>query len=110
MPAAPIRKPVMLPCLPKHAARPVALCETRSGSGWWLYFIGPGGRVVSGPHVPYPSAALAGRTGFVRHLLTGRLVALTWQDGYLLVRTAYADGKPYVFHVLHGGRVLYLVW
>ena len=43
LPAAPMRRPVMLPCLPKHAARPVALCETRSGSGWWLYFIGPGG-------------------------------------------------------------------
>ena len=107
---APIRKPVILRCLPKHAARPVALCDTGSGSGWWLYFVGPGGRVVSGPHVPYPSPALMGRTVFVRHLITGHLVALVWRGQALEVRTWYAHGKMYVFRVDRAGRVAFEEW
>ena len=88
----------------------MALCDTRSGSGWWLYFVGPGGRVVSGPHVPYPSLAVAGRTVFVRHLISGRLVALAWRGQALEVSTWYADGKRYVFHVEQNGRVIFLAW
>ena len=103
------RRATNLRCLPKHAGRPVALCRSGSGSGWWLLFIGAG-RVETGPHVPFPSAVLVGRTVFVRHSITGRLVALSWRGGYLQVRTAYGDGKRYVFRVRQDGRVVHQEW
>lgn len=98
-----------LECIPKHAARPVALCATGSGSGWWLYFIGPRGRVMSGPHVPYPSPALAGRQVVLRHYISGEPIWLNWGAGRLQVRTAYA-GKPYHFSVGADGAVRHMAW
>ncbi len=98
-----------LDCIPKHAARPIALCATGSGSGWWLYFIGPGGRVMSGPHVPYPSPALAGRQVVLRHYISGEPIWLVWSSGRLQVRTVYA-GKPYHFSVGADGVVRHIAW
>lgn len=98
-----------LRCLPKHAGRPVALCDTRSGSGWWLHFVGPGGRIVTGPHVPYPSIELAGRGAVLRHSVTGAPVVLVWSANRLQVRTLYA-GKAYIFSVTRDGRVTHEAW
>ena len=103
------RKPTILPCLPEHAARPVALCDTRSGSGWWLYFIGDG-RIEAGPHVPYPSAAMAGRRVVLKHYISGEPLELAWGSKHLQVRTAYSNGKVYAFRVDAQGRVEILSW
>ena len=105
-----MRKPVILPCLPQHAARPLALCETGSGSGWWLYYVGPGGRVVSGPHVPYPSPALDGRRAVLRHYISGAPIVLDWSADSLQVRTVYDNGKAYFFDVDAAGRVDHIAW
>ena len=98
-----------LGCIPRHAARPLALCNTGSESGWWLYFVGPGGRVITGPHVPYPSPALAGRHLVLRHYISGEPIWLTWQADRLQVRTGYA-GKAYVFSVTRDGWVRHEAW
>ncbi len=96
-------------CVPRHAGRPVALCATGSGSGWWLYYIGPGGRVVTGPHVPFPSAETAGRQVVLRHYISGEPIWLTWHADRLQVRTGYA-GKAYVFSVTREGWVRHEAW
>ena len=110
---------VMLPCLPKHAARPVALCETGSGSGWWLHFVAADGQVVTGPHVRFVSglAELASETVpvyLVQEIspTTGMPVTVVWLPAVqaVQVRTWYADGKPYVFLVFEGGRVAHWEW
>ena len=106
---------VMLPCLPKHAARPVALCRNESGSGWWLYFIGADGAVVSGPHVSYNyliDEVMPVDLVRVNHALDGQLVTVVWLPAQrvILVRTSYAGGKPYVFHLERSGRVIHREW
>ena len=97
-------------CLPPHAARPVALCRSASGSGWWLYFIGPGGRIETGPHVPYPSPAMAGRRAVLKHYITGAPIVLVWKAESLQVLTMYGDGKAYHFFVDVAGVVRYIAW
>ena len=103
------RKAVDLPCLPKHAGRPVALCESGSGSGWWLYYIGAGGRIESGPHVPYPSAELAGKRAVLRHYISGAPIELRWSAESVQVRTAYG-GKAYHFAIDADGGVRHIAW
>lgn len=98
-----------LGCIPRHAARPIALCDSGSDSGWWLYFVGPGGRIKTGPHVPYPSPALAGRHLVLRHYISGEPIWLVWHADRLQVRTGYA-GKAYVFSVTRDGRVRHEAW
>ncbi len=97
-------------CLPRHAARPMALCRSASGSGWWLYFIGPGGRIETGPHVPFPSLAMAGRRAMLRHTVTGAPILLVWRAEGLQVQTVYEDGKAYHFLVDAAGVVRYVAW
>ena len=31
----------------------MALCRSESGSGWWLNYVGSGGRIETGPHVRF---------------------------------------------------------
>ena len=102
-----------------HAARPVALCETGSGSGWWLYFVGADGRVETGPHVRFVSGLAEVVAETVPVYLaqevsptTGRTVTIVWlpAEQVVLVRTEYADGKAYLFHVDHDGQVTHRDW
>lgn len=104
-----------LQCLPKHSARPVALCDSRSGSGWWLYFLAAG-RLRTGPHVPYP-ADLEGETMPVYlvgidHPFNGSRVEAVYLPGKRVIRVsaAYANGKPYVFAVDVDNRVEHWNW
>lgn len=78
-------------CIPRHAGRPFALCETGSGSGWWLHFAG-WSQVLSGPYIPYNGV---GEREYV-HPITGQLVTVTWPaPGIVRIATAYANGKSY---------------
>lgn len=78
-------------CIPRHAGRPFALCETGSGSGWWLHFAG-WGQVLTGPYIPYNGS---GEREYI-HPITGQLVTVTWPAPSIVrIATAYADGKPY---------------
>ena len=78
-------------CIPAHAGRPVALCETGSGSGWWLHFAG-WGLVLTGPYIPYNGS---GEREYI-HPIIDQLVTVTWPaPGTVRIATAYADGKPY---------------
>jgi len=93
-------------CIPPHAARPVALCETGSGSGWWLHYAG-WGLVITGPYVPY---AGDGERVYV-HPITGQLVTITWPaPGIVRIATAYADGKPYTVVAYRDQRWTYEEW
>lgn len=94
-----------LPCLPKHAARPVALCETGSGSGYWLFFVTDRG-IISGPYIPL---AFEGKR-FYRFPTDGRLLTVSWTAAGIAIETSYADGKPYRFTVEPGGRVSWQKW
>ena len=95
--------PKRIECLPKHAARPIALCETGSGSGWWLNFVINTG-VVTGPHV-----ARIGTAGDAElfYSPSGQRVRVTWIGGAVVVSTTYRDGKPYRFYI-EGGEVVWL--
>ncbi len=97
-------------CLPRHAARPMALCRSASGSGWWLYFIGPGGRIETGPHVPFPSPAMAGRRAVLRHFVTGAPIEIVWGAERVRLHTVYGDGKLYAFEAAEDGDVAFLAW
>ena len=103
-------------CIPAHAAAPVRLCPTGSGSGWWVYYFGRG-RSMSGPHLAYPRTLVAQKTGSglvlqTVHPLTGAPVA-AWWDAELRVlwlHTRYADGKLYVMAINEIGSVRHVTW
>ena len=100
----PARAPrkVDIRCIPKHAGRPIALCETGSGSGWWLRYIGPDGHIEYGPYVPN-ARTLRGQPDRVivddDNPITGTSVKIKWvaRLKHIEVATRYANGKPYVF-------------
>ena len=98
-------------CIPTHAGAPVRLCPTHSGSGWWIYDSRTGqilrdarGRLA---YVPFVEGLPIGRE--LRLFASERLVVV-WLGREVAVWTRYEDGKPYLFHVEHGGRVAHLVW
>lgn len=103
-------------CIPQHAARPVALCPSGSGSGWWLYFIGNMGRSAAGPYVPYAAEMMdeSVPVDLVNqvHPFSGHSLTVVWVpiEQNIEVRTAYSDGKPYVFNVSEGGVVSFEEW
>ncbi|MDE2761436.1 MAG: hypothetical protein OXK74_01455, partial [Gemmatimonadota bacterium] len=106
-------------CIPLHAARPVALCETGSGSGWWIYWIGEDGLIESGPYLPNAQAiAQDGKSGgwltlvYTVNPLTSRQVLIEWlpQERRIVLRTAYANGKPYELTIAEDGTVQYVQW
>ena len=87
------------------------LCPTRSGSGWWIYDSATGqilqdadGRLAYVPHIERLPAGKA-----LPVFGSERLVAL-WVGENLVVSTRYEDGKPYVFSVLAGGRIVHWQW
>ena len=98
-------------CIPKHAGAPVRLCPTHSGSGWWIYDSATGQVLqdVGGKlaYVPFVESLPIGRE--LRLFASERVIAV-WLGREILVSTRYADGKAYMFHVKHGGRVAHLVW
>ena len=103
-------------CIPTHAGAPVRLCETGSGSGWWLVWFGQG-RSATGPHVFFPEvlAAAGAETGVVlqaENPLTGMPLLVWWNAPrrVVVVLTLYGDEKVYVFAVDEGRRVLHLYW
>ena len=103
-------------CLPLHAASPVKLCETGSGSSWWLLFFG-NGRSATGPHVAFPEtyAAQQTETGVVlqtENPLTNAplLVWFNAPNRVVVVLTFYGDDKVYAFAVNEQRRVLHLYW
>ena len=106
-------------CIPIHASRPVALCETGSGSGWWLYWIGGDGLIESGPYLPNARTIFQeGKAGerltllYTVNPLTSRQVLIEWlpQEQRIVLRTSYANGKPYEFTVAEDGAVQYVEW
>lgn len=100
-----------LPCQPEHAARPIALCHTKSGSGWWLHHIGPEGQIHTGEeHIRYPTPAHTGRQVMIRHHYTNAPILLTWHDAHLHVHTEYADGKTYSFDISPEDQTKFLAW
>jgi len=102
-------------CIPKHAGRPIALCTTGSGSGWWIRWIGRDGYVVYGPYVPN-AGTLAGQPDRVLvdavSPTTDRRVIISWhaRQRRLEISTRYADGKPYRFLIYPDGRIEFLEW
>ena len=106
-------------CIPLHAARPIALCETGSGSGWWLYWIGEDGLIESGPYLPNArTISEEGKAGerltlvYTAHPLTSRQVLIEWlpQEQRIVVRTSYVNSKPYEFAITEDGDVQYMKW
>lgn len=104
------QKALALPCLPNHAARPVALCPTGSGSGWWLIYLARGNKPVAGPHIPFPHSWIDRTRLEVLHELTLQPVSITWREDHIKVRTYYEDGKPYYFDAWEDGRVEHRRW
>ena len=103
-------------CIPVFAGAPVRMCESGSGSGWWLQFYG-WGRSATGPHVAFPEvyAERGTETGVVlqaQNPLTGAplLVWYNAQNRIVVVLSLYADDKVYVFAVNEGRRVWHLYW
>lgn len=110
-------EPFWSPCLLQHAGAPVNLCETGSGSGWWLYFFGPGGQVRTGPYVPRYGGPVDKIFFSTTSPTTGKPVLVQWIAKYQAVRVItyydhhpYAGHKPYIFDVLPGDRVVYQRW
>ena len=99
----PVPTSTALQCLPMHAARPIALCETGSGSGWWLHFVTRTG-VLTGPYVP--RARPAGETQAFQNP-AGGVVRVTWLAGAVSISASYRNGEPYRFFVADG-RVYWL--
>ena len=98
-------------CIPGHAAAPVRLCPTHSGSGWWIYDSRSGKILRDGEgqlvHVPFVELLPAGRA-----LLLSSSTRLTaeWTGDHVRISTRYADGKAYVFAIFPGGRVAHWEW
>ena len=102
-------RPHQTPCIVKHAATPVQLCEDGAGNGYRLFFIG-NGSVASGEYIPISAAEPDPIMGTINPY-TGWLVLITWlEDATIRVRTFYADGKPYFFDVSPEGRVIHRFW
>ena len=87
------------------------MCPTHSGSGWWIYdsrtgqiLRDAGGQLA---HVPFVERLPIGEE--LKLFASERLVVV-WLGREVAVWTRYADGKPYLFHVKHGGRVVHVVW
>ena len=98
-------------CIPTHAAAPVRLCPTHSGSGWWIYDSATGqilqdadSRLAYVPHVERLPA------GSTRVLFASDALVAVWLGNQVAVSTRYADGKAYVFSVLEGGRIVHWQW
>ena len=87
------------------------LCPTGSGSGWWIYDSESGQVLQDGEgrlaYIAHVERLPAGRARVL--FVSDRLVAL-WADRHVLISTRYADGKPYVFSVLAGGRIVHWSW
>ena len=98
-------------CIPHHAAAPVRLCPTHSGSGWWIYDAHTGqilhdnaGRLA---HVPFNERLPAGQVQVL--FKSSRLLAV-WLGNQVVISTTYADGKAYVFSIFTGGRTAHWNW
>ena len=93
---------VIAECLPTHAAAPVRLCPI---DGQWQLMYASGSSVVEGPLLEAPSDSG-----------TNPVNEQPWEyefvdDTYTLqLRTAYDDGKAYIFTLHENGRVEYLEW
>ena len=87
------------------------LCPTRSGSGWWIYDSVTGQILQDAEgqlaYVPFVARLPAGRARLL--FASERLVAV-WLGNHIAISTRYADGKPYVFSVLEGGRIAHWQW
>ena len=98
-------------CIPHHAAAPVRLCPTHSGSGWWIYDARTGqilhdneGRLA---HVPFNERLPAGQVQVL--FKSSRLLAV-WLGSQVVISTTYANGKAYVFSIFTGGRTAHWNW
>ena len=98
-------------CIPHHAAAPVRLCPTHSGSGWWIYDARTGqilhdneGRLA---HVPFNERLPAGQVQVL--FKSSRLLAV-WLGNQVVISTTYANGKAYVFSIFTGGRTAHWNW
>ena len=98
-------------CIPHHAAAPVRLCPTHSGSGWWIYDTRTGqilhdnaGRLA---HVPFNERLPAGQVQVL--FKSSRLLAV-WLGNQVVISTTYANGKAYVFSIFTGGRTAHWNW
>lgn len=98
-------------CIPTHAAAPVRLCPTHSGSGWWIYDSATGQILQDADgwkaYVPHVERLPAGST---RVLFASKRLVAVWLGNQVAVSTRYADGKAYVFSVFEGGRVVHWQW
>ena len=98
-------------CIPTHAAAPVRLCPTHSGSGWWIYdsetgqiLQDPDGRLA---HVPFVERLPAGQ---VQVLFASERLVAVWMGKHVVISTRYAYGKAYVFSLIEGGKVVHWQW
>ena len=98
-------------CIPHHAAAPIRLCQTGSGSGWWIYDARTGqilhdnaGRLA---HVPFNERLPAGQVQVL--FKSSRLLAV-WLGNQVVISTTYANGKAYVFSIFTGGRTAHWNW
>ena len=98
-------------CIPHHAAAPIRLCQTGSGSGWWIYDTQTGqilhdneGRLA---HVPFNESL---PTGQVQVLFKSSRLLAVWLGSQVVISTTYADGKAYVFSIFSGGRTAHWNW